>query len=60
MATLIVCNGADRSTVEFQPPQSLDQLLKRIGLSSDHPCGGRGTCGKCSVRIRGHISDATP
>ena len=60
MATLTVWNGADRHGIEFQPPQPLDHVLNCMGFLSDHPCGGRGTCGKCTVRIRGNISAPIP
>lgn len=55
MATLTVWKNSTRCDVEFQPPQSLDQILNQIGNLSDHPCGGRGICGKCKVSIRGHV-----
>ena len=51
MATLTVWKNAVRCDVEFQPPQSLDQILNQFGYLSEHPCGGRGICGKCKVQI---------
>lgn len=56
MATLTVWNGTECLNAEFQPPQHLDQLLNQIGCLSEHPCGGNGTCGKCKISVRGHIS----
>ncbi len=29
------------------------------GLSLDATCGGKGTCGKCKVKVRGSVSDPT-
>ena len=51
MATLTVWKNAVCCDVEFQPPQSLDQILNQFGYLSEHPCGGRGICGKCKVQI---------
>lgn len=59
MATLTVWKNSVRSDVEFHPPQFLDQLLNEQGHLSDHPCGGRGICGKCKISIRGHVSGST-
>ena len=57
MAILTVWKGSSRCDVEFQPPQRLDPLLNQIGYLADRPCGGRGTCGKCKVRIRTQLSE---
>lgn len=59
MATLTVWVNSVRCDVEFHPPQSLDQILTELGHLSDHPCGGRGMCGKCKISIRGHVSGST-
>ena len=59
MAKLTVWKNSKCHDVEFQPPQSLDQILNQAGYLSDHPCGGRGVCGKCKVSIRGYISGST-
>ncbi len=31
----------------------LSELLIALGMVVDHPCGGRGTCGKCTVTVNG-------
>lgn len=33
--------------------ERLSDLLRRIGKAIPQPCGGRGTCGKCRVKING-------
>ncbi len=33
--------------------EPLSALLARLGIPTDHPCGGRGTCGKCMVLVDG-------
>lgn len=38
-------------TIFALPEENLLQLLRRNGLSPDAPCGGLGTCGKCTVFI---------
>lgn len=51
-------------TVEIQPGgkrlhatagENLLQLLRRNGLAPEAPCGGQGSCGKCSVLVDGRI-----
>lgn len=32
---------------------NLLQILRNSGISADTPCGGKGTCGKCSVKVSG-------
>ncbi len=34
--------------------ERLSALLARLGIAADHPCGGRGTCQKCTVTVNGH------
>lgn len=52
--TLIHC-GASRQ-ISFSQPQKLQAVLNRAGILFDHPCGGRGVCGKCAVKLEGCIS----
>ncbi len=33
--------------------EPLSALLARLGIPTDHPCGGRGTCRKCTVLVDG-------
>ncbi len=33
--------------------EPLSALLARLGIPTDHPCGGRGTCKKCTVLVDG-------
>ena len=37
----------------------LSDALQRAGISQDRPCGGRGKCGKCTVRVSGVLSPVT-
>ena len=45
--------------IPFDKGQSLRELLVRCGYETDHPCGGRGSCGKCRIQITGNISEPT-
>ncbi|MEL7621974.1 MAG: ASKHA domain-containing protein [Clostridiales bacterium] len=38
---------------EYQPGMNLSQLLHSLGFKQEYPCGGRGTCGKCRIKIKG-------
>ena len=41
----------DRRTAAVAPHTTLLEAAIQAGLQPDAPCGGRGTCGKCRVRI---------
>lgn len=41
-----------RKSVDVPPGTELLDAAKRAGVEIDSPCGGKGTCGKCLVRIR--------
>ncbi|MDR2575193.1 MAG: ASKHA domain-containing protein [Treponema sp.] len=38
-------------SVFAEPGESLLETAQRAGVALDAPCGGRGTCGKCRVKI---------
>ncbi len=44
--------GAVRS-VQVEDGTNLLQFLREQGVAMDTPCGGKGTCGKCAVKIAG-------
>lgn len=56
MSTLIIKQGSQTHTVDFDPPQKLYDLLRQAGVQAMHPCGGRGVCGKCAVMLEGLVS----
>jgi uncharacterized 2Fe-2S/4Fe-4S cluster protein (DUF4445 family) len=41
------------------PDESLLEAAKKAGLALDAPCGGRGTCGKCRVRLQAGSASTT-
>jgi uncharacterized 2Fe-2S/4Fe-4S cluster protein (DUF4445 family) len=51
-------NFQDRST-RVPPGTTLFSAAHWIGLPIDSTCGGRGTCGKCKVRVLGAQLDVT-
>jgi uncharacterized 2Fe-2S/4Fe-4S cluster protein (DUF4445 family) len=47
-------------SVFAKPGESLLEAAQRAGVALDAPCGGKGTCGKCKVRIEsGSVSTNT-
>ncbi len=59
MAVLTVEAGQKYFCLEFDAPKSLKQLLEEASIQQPHPCGGRGTCGKCTVWLEGEVSQPT-
>jgi len=45
--------------VSFTGTPMLGSLLLEYGYDAEHPCGGRGVCGKCAVRAEGKLSPLT-
>ena len=45
--------------IAFEGTPWLRDILMRHGYEREHPCGGRGACGKCTVRVEGGVSDPT-
>ncbi len=56
---LTVRKGADTLCLPFDGEPRVDEVLSTAGLSLPHPCGGRGVCGKCRIRIEGALSPLT-
>ena len=56
MAELTILRGDTRRTVAFTPGEKLADVLRAQGIPLEHPCGGRGVCGKCAVRLSGQVS----
>ncbi len=44
------------STFEFNGSPSVKQVLEAAGFLIPHPCGGRGSCGKCTIGLEGNVS----
>ena len=39
------------TTVEAPAQATLKEVMNNAGINFDFPCGGRGRCGKCKIRI---------
>ena len=55
MSKLILNQNGVRRKIDFSSPTPLSTVLDML----PHPCGGKGFCGKCRVRIMGKISAPT-
>ncbi|MDA3938690.1 MAG: ASKHA domain-containing protein [Spirochaetia bacterium] len=52
MSTVKVSNGANISSIEVEDGVSLLEAISKIkDMHVDASCGGKGTCGKCKVKI---------
>ncbi len=60
MAILTLHSEKGTEKILFDPPKRLSDLLDEAGAVQDYPCGRRGRCGKCNVKIRGKLSDPSP
>lgn len=49
-----------RTTVNFHAGHSLLEVARSKGIAINAPCGGRGTCGKCLVRVLSGNAPPTP
>ena len=47
----------ENTSIEASEGSTLMEVLKEAGIFLDAPCGGRGTCGKCLVKISENGSD---
>lgn len=56
MYELTVFQNAKRVVIPFSGQPVLRDLLQSNGFLIPHPCGGRGTCGKCAVDVEGEVS----
>ena len=56
MPELTIHRGSVTARVSFSGTPVLDEALQAAGFALPHPCGGRGACGKCAVRLTGHVS----
>ncbi len=56
MPILTLWQNGRSQEIPFDGQPVLSQVLEGAGLAVAHPCGGRGTCGKCAVELRGAVS----
>lgn len=51
--TIFVQQGNNKKELTFTAGQTLLEILREAGYEVSAPCGGNGTCGKCTVYIGG-------
>ena len=51
--TIFVQQGNEKKELTFTAGQTLLEILREAGFEVSAPCGGNGTCGKCTVYIGG-------
>ena len=56
MGTLTVFTAKGKQNIAFAGTPTVQQVLQRAGISMAHPCGGAGTCGKCTITVIGQVS----
>lgn len=49
-----IIDGSERLEVHAPAGDNLISLLRRVGKNVSSPCGGKGTCKKCTVTIEEH------
>lgn len=59
MPVLTLIENGCRRGIPFSAPKALLQVLREAGVHADHPCGGKGKCGKCTVALEGEVSAPT-
>lgn len=59
--SVITVIDSDRREIRFEAKSGdvLLTALQQVGMSPAAPCGGRGVCAKCRVRVSGGVSPAT-
>ena len=57
--TITIQQEQNTTVLTYSGMVLLSEALHDAGLTHAHPCGGRGTCGKCAVRVQGLLSPMT-
>ena len=57
MPELVIWQNGKSRTVSFTGTPVLDAVLHSENIYTPHPCGGRGSCGKCAVELSGAVSE---
>ncbi len=56
MVSLKIIRGTEGREVLCESGVTLSDVLTRHGYYLPHPCGGKGTCGKCTVSVNGEAT----
>ncbi len=57
MAILTLIKNNHKIRLTFSGTPLLRQVLEKAGYAFFSPCGGKGTCGKCKVRLSGAVCE---
>lgn len=57
MAVLRIQQDNHITELSFDGEARLSELLHKAGYPHSQPCGGRGSCGKCTVELSGEVSE---
>ncbi len=57
MSVLTFKDNGKIINIDFSGQPLLRDLLEREGVALFSPCGGKGTCGKCAVKLSGNASE---
>ena len=57
MPELVIWQNGKSRVVRFDGTPVLDAVLHGENIYTPHPCGGRGSCGKCAVELSGAVSE---
>ena len=60
MSILKIYKDNSISEFEFTGEKLLSDALREAGFFVQHPCGGRGVCGKCAADVKGNVSEPSP
>ena len=59
MGKLKIWQNGESAEYCFEGSILLQDALTAAGFAIDNPCGGRGKCGKCAVKVEGTLSEPT-
>ena len=57
MPVLSIIQNGLTCRIPFSGIRPLQTVLQEAGLAQNHPCGGKGICGKCAVKVEGSVSE---
>lgn len=57
MPELVIWQNGKSRVIRFDGTPVLDAVLHGENIYTAHPCGGRGSCGKCAVELSGAVSE---
>jgi len=59
MPRLLVTEKGTVREIVFEGEKTVSRVLMDNGVQAKHPCGGRGRCKKCMMKMEGALSPRT-